>query len=294
MTDEQPDSASKTGLDPHTEEYIFASANEPIRYLRDFGIRHLNIKAAAELVAIDLWFSGEIEGVEEPADFEGDPRDPRLIASLTGVIVQFERRLSAAVDCARLKPAVVRRDFDEKLIPTQTNVEYEDLCEWLEARGHECGDIMTEWADAEDEIWGQLCDEVSYLRALAKRDKHAIRGQRIKEMLARMGKLGEEDTTAMLAALRATITENEWLKQRLDLASQSTPAKVDRPLSTRARRTLLTIIAALCNQVIVDSSARGAAQRIKEMTELLGAPVDDGTIGKALSEIPDALEARKT
>ncbi len=67
---------------------------------------------------------------------------------------------------------------------------------------------------------------------------------------------------------------------------------VDRPLHIRQRRTLLTIIAALCNAASIDYTERGASQRIKSKTELVGVPIDEGTIIKFLKEIPDALETR--
>lgn len=69
-------------------------------------------------------------------------------------------------------------------------------------------------------------------------------------------------------------------------------SKADRPLATRQRKTCLTIIAALCLSAKIDPQARGASQRIKELTESLGVPVDDETIRTLLSEIPDALEVR--
>jgi hypothetical protein len=88
------------------------------------------------------------------------------------------------------------------------------------------------------------------------------------------------------------VIENEQLKEQQRISKLDQEPKVDRPLTTRQRRTLLTIVAALCKQVGVDPQARGAAQRIKEITEALGAPVDDGTIANLLAEIPDALEVR--
>lgn len=68
------------------------------------------------------------------------------------------------------------------------------------------------------------------------------------------------------------------------------PAVDEIPL--RSRRTLLTIIASLCSSQGLDIGARGVSQRIKEMTEQIGAPVDDETIRKVLSAIPDAIESR--
>ena len=55
---------------------------------------------------------------------------------------------------------------------------------------------------------------------------------------------------------------------------------------------MLTIIAALCDAASIDYTDRGASQRIKSKTELVGAPIDDGTIFNLLKEIPDALESR--
>lgn len=65
-----------------------------------------------------------------------------------------------------------------------------------------------------------------------------------------------------------------------------------KPLATRERRTLLTIIASLCKYERLDPKARGTAQRIMEMTDDLGAHVGDETILKMLAEIPGALESR--
>ena len=50
--------------------------------ISNFGIWNPNIKEMAELLVIDMWFSGEIEGVDEPEDFDGDARAPWLKAAL--------------------------------------------------------------------------------------------------------------------------------------------------------------------------------------------------------------------
>lgn len=61
---------------------------------------------------------------------------------------------------------------------------------------------------------------------------------------------------------------------------------------TRARDTLLTIIAALADQAGIDPSERGAAARIAEWTEHFGAAVSDDTVRKILTLIPEAIERR--
>ena len=80
-----------------------------------------------------------------------------------------------------------------------------------------------------------------------------------------------------------------------ETAPKSFPEKrsnMDAPVPARNRRTHLTIMAALCKSSGIDIRQRGAAQRIKEATEKLGHPVDDGTIQTMLKEIPEALDNR--
>jgi hypothetical protein len=262
-----------------------------LQFIGDFGVWRLTVKDAAELVALDMWYSGEIQDIEEPEDWDGSEHDPRLRALLMGHAEAFEARLLAAVDCGRLEAALVRRGFDEQLIPDETHISYSDLDEWLRERGYERGDIMAEWETTEAEIAAQVCDEVAYLRAASK-SGGVIRRIALQGMLAKAGKLDEPEVGDLVAAYKAMVTENERLKEQLAHAKTGQPAKVDRPLPTRQRRTLLTIIAAFCKYERLDPKARGTAQRIMEMTDGLGAHVDDGTIATVLSEIPDALETR--
>lgn len=61
---------------------------------------------------------------------------------------------------------------------------------------------------------------------------------------------------------------------------------------TRARDTLLTIIATLADQAQIDLGERGAAGRIADWTQLIGAPVSDDTVRNILKLIPEAIERR--
>lgn len=66
----------------------------------------------------------------------------------------------------------------------------------------------------------------------------------------------------------------------------------EKPLTTRERNTLLTIIAGLCDYSGINCQERGAAGQIAKMIEKIGVAVTDDTIRKVLSKIPDAVEAR--
>ena len=155
------------------------------------------------------------------------------------------------------------------------------------------GDHMAEWVYTEISISELISDEVAFLRD-AKNSGAGEITRIIQQRTAEKYRLPDEvqNSDSEQARLKAKTIEISQLKDQLATSLSGQTAKVDRPLHKRPRRTLLTIIAALCDQAGIDYKARGAAQRIKHATELVGAPVDDGTILTFLNEIPDALEIR--
>jgi len=85
---------------------------------------------------------------------------------------------------------------------------------------------------------------------------------------------------------------NKFAEESVPNSVKSRKHDMDSPVETRTRRTYLIIMASLCKKCGINYEERGASQRIKEATEVFGAPVDDGTIQKILKEIPDARESR--
>jgi hypothetical protein len=267
-------------------------SNGHLQFIPDFGVWHLAISEAAELVALDMWFAGALPEIDEPNDWDGRERDPRLLAQLAEITKTFEARLAAAVVSGRMEAGASRRDFDDNLIPRKTYITYSALTEWLHDRGYEYGDILSDWEETEAEVTAQLCNEVASLRAAYREGKGLSRNITLQGLLAKSGQLDETEIDNLTAAYKAILTENQQLKERLESVQSEHHVKEGRPVSTRQRRTFLTIIAALCRKEGIDPEARGSARRIMEMTDDLGAHVDDGTISKVLSEIADALEAR--
>jgi hypothetical protein len=260
-------------------------------HVPDFGLWHLNIKQAAELVVLDMWYSGEFPDIEEPEDWEGNENDPRLKILLAGQTDMFEQRLANAINNGKLKTAFCLRDFDERLSFEDAFINFSDLQEWLGQHGYYAGDAFQEWEDKEAEVASQVCEEIAFLRAVIKKGR-VIRSIELLGRLAKSGKIDESNITEISAAYKSAIIENQQLKEKLNHALSNQPTKTDRPLTTRQRRTLLTMIAALCDYAGIDPQTRGVAQRIKVMTESIGTPVDDETIKKILAEIPDAIESR--
>jgi hypothetical protein len=81
-------------------------------------------------------------------------------------------------------------------------------------------------------------------------------------------------------------------RTRENAGTQNDATMQEKPLSTKERNTLLTIIAALCDYSNIDFKARGASAQITAMTQEIGAEVSDDTIRKVLTKIPDAIETR--
>lgn len=256
-------------------------------FMRDFGVWSLSVQEAAELIATDAWFYGNFDEVKEPDDFSGDPRCPLLMKALEGVINMFADRLVAAIDSEKLSAGKIVRDFDEKIDRENTFVEFADLANWLLDRGYEYGDVLGEWEESRSHIADQICYEVEYLDLLAKEGtllRHMRWGLNHRD-------LDDMNPLELRDELKAVKLENAALKARLAHGPVA-GHQADRQMTTRSRRTLLSLIAALADYAGVDCHERGAARRLMEITEHFGIPVNDDTIRAVLKDIPDAVDSR--
>ncbi len=255
-----------------------------------FGLLHLSVSEAAELTVVDMWFSGEITDIEEPPDFDGDTSDPRLLASLAEQRDTFKARLLASIEAGHLGADVVSRDYDDRLKPDETYIACYALDKWLEARGYESGDIFTEWYDMRGDMVGNMQEEASFCRTATRQElkKHSL-----SKLAGRCGvELDDMDRVDMSVAYDSAILEVQKLRKALSSHSADKQMVADRPLTTRQRRTLLTVIAALCKEAGIDYQERGTAKRISIAVSELGAAVGEDTIRGYLSAIPDAVESR--
>jgi hypothetical protein len=121
----------------------------------------------------------------------------------------------------------------------------------------------------------------------------------------------ERTTHAAINAesFRALQVDRDALKARIDKAEiwaakiiaenkaliierDSLRSTVGNKLTTTERITLLTIIAALCDNSKIEHQGRGAAAQIARLTEASGTPVSEDAVGDALKKIPNATETR--
>ena len=236
-----------------------------------------------------MWFEGRLSAEIPNAD-SYEAGDPNLLAALAPHSKKLQARLVEAIEAGTLNTSLLRRGWDETLDPNFTHVTHNDLVEWLKVRGYTVGAAFQEYAFDEAKIHSHAVDEIKFLRALKRSglDVQDAAGQ-YRSTLA-----GSEATELerMRAALRDAVLEKDRIKERLKNIESERIARVDRPLTTRERRTLLTIIGALAREAEIDVRERGTAALICALTDAIGVPITDDTIRRILAEIPDAVEAR--
>lgn len=82
------------------------------------------------------------------------------------------------------------------------------------------------------------------------------------------------------------------LKTNTNYPKMNEATNSNKPTPTRAKNTLLTIIAGLCNFSAIDLRKPGCAKKIAACTEAIGAPISEDTVHSWIKQIPDALESR--
>jgi hypothetical protein len=257
----------------------------------DFGVWHLTLNEAATLIVLDLWMTGEQLEFEEVTDCEGID-DPRLKEALEPEIVKYEKKMINAINEGRLPVSFMRRDSEDRLIAAETYIHCHELFKWLSIRQTLPSIIFAEWIDTEGVIATEVKNEIKYLRAIESKGKGAVRKLSDRRLLAKYRESVPDDFEKLHEMYRYEVRENARLRDVLVTLRSGKTEPVDRPLGTRARRTLLTVIAALCGKLDIHPENRDAARKITEITEGAGTRISNDTIKTMLTEIPGAVENR--
>lgn len=252
-----------------------------------FGIAHPSIDDAAELIVVDKVFSGDYKD-KIPKKFDSNPKNPLLLEALAEEIDKFKARLVSAVEKGQLKAEPIKKDIDDNLRLEICHIKAGDLADWLANRGHQVGEYFKEYLRSEFKISEHVCNEIAFMRKSQESEVEAEGSELIKK-IENDPKFKNPKIEKLIRLYRSAIAENARIEFNKRERKQNV---VDAPLMTRTKRTMLTIIAALCEKANINFQERGAARRIMEATETLGAPVDDETIRNLLNEIEDAVESR--
>lgn len=284
MTPSEP----KSDLTERINDYIdLLEIKNTLMDVDNFGIFQLSLKRAAELMSLSAFSSGDLEIDYDVQDFI-DIHDEDLLIALSPFTNDYIEVLKNSIDLGRLSPSRTRRDLDETIDEDQTFIEFNALETWLTERSFHPGEIFQEHFDSELDISSKILDEVIWLRSKPYRES----GQNANYKNTLQAPTDDSNLDEYKSAYKALQIENERLKVKLASANSSVQPKAESPASPRHRKTLLILIAALCKEAKMDSQARGAAQRIERLTEQLGARVDDETIRRILSDIPEAVDSR--
>lgn len=65
------------------------------------------------------------------------------------------------------------------------------------------------------------------------------------------------------------------------------PKQLDKPLSTKERNSMISIIAALCQEAKIDYNQRGIAGALAKTTEVLGSPLSEDTVRNILKQVKE-------
>jgi len=285
---------SSAGLD-HSLVYHDLIVDAP-----ELGFFQLTVKDAAVLIVIDMWSVGEISA-EVPKSDSYDLENQNLRQALSKHFSDIEERLTASIDAGSLKATKITRNLNEELETEKTLISQDELRKWAVEHGLQSGGSFDSFLDEENNIKDAVIDEIYTIRVMSRRNE--LSNKSVPEINKGISEAKLNPDSAqnyeLCVAVKKLNTENAELftenlrfKQIVREKREKHPKKTERPLSTRARRTLLTIIAALCNEAKIEYQDRGAAQRISELTEKIGAAVTDDTIRKIISEIDDAVETR--
>lgn len=261
-----------------------------------FGICSLSVSEASDLIVLDMWYSGELKN-----DILSKFKEPPLVADIKSAlsidIDHWQLRLAKAILSGSLKPELLSVDVDENVISCKTFVGDKALYEWLELHGYLPGDYFTdEYQLLRNDMYMYLLD-VAYKVRNSRAFGVEILEKLISDRFDPGGNypdkgeelLGFPTIENALPSIIKQITMTQHLPVTAETSSRETP---DRPLPTRTKRTMLTIIASLCEIAKIDHQERGASARIEAAAHRLGAPITAETIKKSLDAIPEALEAR--
>ena len=271
-------------------DLLFAYYYSP--HVPDFGVWHLTVSEAARLVVLELWMASELPRLERIPDVESVD-DPRLNEALEPETRNCEQKLLNAIHEGRLRSAFTQRDSGDQIIAGETYIHCHELFKWLGDRKLIPSTIFAEWIDTEHEIAIEVQNDIKYLRAVDGKGKGELRKLTDRRLFAKYRESTPDDFEELLEMYRHEVRENEGLRNVLVTLRSGQPEHVDRPLAARERRTLLTVIAALCRKLKIVPDDRSAARKITDITEEVGTPISNDTIKAVLKSIPDAVEARR-
>jgi hypothetical protein len=225
-----------------------------------------------------------------------DPHSFVFLEPTENLAIDVEAMVNAliiSIDKGEIKPVFLRVGLDGTVDPVKTWIRTSDFFDWLTPRGFEPGDVCADYDEGEgciiDHAYENACDIRKNLEApfFDHAFKDIQKGILSKELLQQKCESLYLQNTLLQQGFSPQVVTHVLTQQdhQEDLDS--------RPLRTRERNTLLSIIATLCKEARLDySKSSKTAGLIRDMATRMGLNLGETTIEGHLKKIPDALETR--
>lgn len=200
--------------------------------------------------------------------------------SIKKAVSMLTKAVLASLEKGEFKLAVTRRNLAGDLSLLNSWVEASDFEKWCSSRGLSLGESWFELWKNDQEIFSAAAEA-----QISKRREYEGLDERddIQSLREKVEKDGVDFLFTQIAALQ----------RELKRFKSKDAEMLERPLLTRERNVLLTIVAALCKDAGYDTSkAAKTAGLIESTAAKMGLAIGDSTIEGHLKKIPEALAAR--
>ena len=248
----------------------------------------VRLKTAIHIACIDAggtYFGTEFNDDELQKFFDVNAHRYFAVAPVGEIkeaVDKMQKAVLASIEKSDLKLAVTKRNLDGDLSVPDSWVSADDFEIWCESRGIALGESWFELLKDEGDILSCGVEEMDARR----RSNEGLRDYDQSDVEALQTKHDEEGRMSIVHECAALRAELRRLKEEK-------PSRKERPIQTRERNTLLTIIAALCKDAKFDfSKTAKTAGLIQSTAAGMGVSIGETTIEEHLKKIPDALASR--
>jgi hypothetical protein len=188
----------------------------------------------------------------------------------------------------QLPTIALKANLDGSIDCDETWIRTKPFRKWAFERGLEMGDLFSKYIENENEIFFAALEGGNSFRQ--RMEDHEVEPVAKVEAETILNRFSGELMKGSPARdyFESLILENSYLRAR-----SSEQQNAERPLRTTERKTLLTIIAALCVEAKIPSNKPAkAAGMIQSTAAKMGVSIGETTIEGHLNKIPDALGTR--
>ena len=252
----------------------------------EYSVYSVAVSHVSKMIAYELFYQGSFNLINFKVEDEYSLDNQKFVQALSPHVQRIEKAIVDSIEKGEIKTTFKMRDLESGMLDsTNTLINQEEAYKFLEIYG--ISDIGEEGYPFHDYMEAEMNLLDSILGTIEFHKKYYGNGQEY-DVDKEVDELYEnKDDIAEL------VIENINLNREIKSLKIQTQPQAEKPISTRERNTLLTIIAALTNDAKIDIfKTSKSGELISRMTQQLGALVDGETIASKLKQIPDALERR--